>query len=98
MVIPSPPPGSQPIAGSYGVDLLDNNLTQWASYMQEVTLHMRWPPEAAVSCPQSDIIGVLDRLECNTADTVLESARGVSALQSLAKFLTRWRLCGRHPQ
>ena len=63
MAIPPPPPGSQPLAGSFGVDLLGNNLTQWASHMQEVTSHMRWPPEAAVSCPQSDIIGVLDRLE-----------------------------------
>ena len=63
MVIPPPPPGSQPLAGSYGVDLLGNNLTQWASHMQEVTSHMRWPPDAAVSCPQSDIIGVLDWLE-----------------------------------
>ena len=63
MVITPPPPGSQPLAGSLAVNLLGNNLTQWASHMQEVTLHMRWPPEAAMSCPQSDIIGVLDWLE-----------------------------------
>ena len=63
MAIPPPPPGSQPLAGSTTVDLLGNNLTQWASHVQDVTLHMRWPPEAAVSCPQSDIIGVLDWLE-----------------------------------
>ena len=62
MVIPPLPPGSQPLAGSFAVDLLGNNLTQWASQVQEVTSHMRWPPEAAVSCPQSDIIGVLDWL------------------------------------
>ena len=63
MVIPPPPPGSQPLAGSFAVDLLGNNLTQWASQVQEVASHMRLPPEVAVSCPQSDIIGVLDRLE-----------------------------------
>ena len=63
MVIPTLPPGSQPLAGSFAADLLGNNLTQWASQLQEVTSHMRWPPEAAVSCPQSDIIGVLDWLE-----------------------------------
>ena len=63
MATPSLPPGSQPLAGSFGVDLLGNNLTQWASHMQEVTLYMQWPPEAAVCCPQLDIIGVLDRLE-----------------------------------
>ena len=60
MAIPPPPPGSQPLAGSFAVDLLGNNLTQWASHMQDVALYMRWPLEAAVSCPQSDIIGVLD--------------------------------------
>ena len=63
MAIPPPPLGSQPLAGSFAVDLLGNNLTQWASQVHEVTSHMRWPPEAAVSCPQSDIISVLDRLE-----------------------------------
>ena len=63
MAIPPPPPGSQLLAGSFVVDLLGNNLTQWASQVQEVASHTRWPPEAAVSCPQSDIIGVLDRLE-----------------------------------
>ena len=63
MAIPPPPLGSQPLAGSFAVDLLGNNLTQWASQVQEVASHMRCPPEAAVSCPQSDIIGVLDWLE-----------------------------------
>ena len=63
MVIPPPPLGSQPLAGSTTVDLLGNNLTQWASHMQDVASHMQWPPEVAVSCPQSDIIGVLDQLE-----------------------------------
>ena len=63
MAIPPLPPRSQPLAGSFAVDLLGNNLTQWASQVQEVASHMQWPPEAAVSCPQSDIIGVLDWLE-----------------------------------
>ena len=63
MAIPPPPPGSQPLAGSFTIDLLDINLLQWASQVQEVALHMRWPPEAAVSCPQADIVSVLDWLE-----------------------------------
>ena len=63
MAIPPPPPGSQPLARSFKIDLPGINLIQWASQVQEVALHMRWPPEAAVSCPQSDIIGVLDWLE-----------------------------------
>ena len=63
MAIPSPPHGSQPLAGSTAVDLMGNNLTQWASDVQEVTSYMRWPPEAAVRCPLVDMIGVLNRLE-----------------------------------
>ena len=63
MAIPPPPPGSQPLAGSTAVDLMGNNLTQWASDVQEVTSYMRWPPEAAMRCPLADIIGVLNRLE-----------------------------------
>ena len=63
MVIPPPPSGSQPLVRSFTIDLLDINLLQWASQVQEVALHMRLPPEAAVSCPQADIVSVLDRLE-----------------------------------
>ena len=63
MAIPPLPPGSQPLARSFTIDLPGINLIQWASQVQEVASHMRWPPEAAVSCPQSDIIGVLDWLE-----------------------------------
>ena len=63
MAMPPLLPGSQPLAGSFMIDLQDINLLQWASQVQEVTLHMQWPPEAAVSCPQADIVSVLDRLE-----------------------------------
>ena len=63
MVIPPPTPGSQPLAGSTAVDLMGNNLTQWALDVQEVTSYMRWPPKAAVRCPLVDMIGVLNRLE-----------------------------------
>ena len=77
MVIPPPPPGSQSLAGSTAVDLLGNNLTQWASDVQEVTLHMRWPPEAAMKCPLSDIIGVLNQLEELTRVRYFRSCFGV---------------------
>ena len=63
MAIPPPPPGTRPLAGSTAADLLGNNLTQWASDVQEVASYMRWPPEAAVRCPLTDIIGILNRLE-----------------------------------
>ena len=63
MAIPPPPPGSQPLAGYTTVDLMGNNLTQWASDVQEVTSYMWWPPEAAMRCPLVDMVSVLNRLE-----------------------------------
>ena len=63
MTIPPLPHGSQPLARSTAVDLMGNNLTQWASDVQEVTSYMRWPLEVAVRCPIVDMIGVLNRLE-----------------------------------
>ena len=45
------------------VDLLGNSLTQWATHVQDVASSMILPPEAAVNCPQADIVGVLNRLE-----------------------------------
>ena len=78
MAIPPPPPGSQPLAGSFMIDLQDINLLQWASQVQEVASHMRWPPEAAVSCPQADIVSVLDRLEGLTRVRYCQHCFGVS--------------------
>ena len=71
LAIPPPPLGSQPLAGSSTGDLLGHNLTQWASEVQEVTSHMRWPPEVAQNCPQSDIVGVLNRLEGTHQSVIL---------------------------
>ena len=77
MVIPPPPPGSQPLAGSTAVDLMGNNLTQWALDVQEVTSYMRWPPEVAVRCPLTDTIGVLNRLEGLTRVRYCRSCFGI---------------------
>ena len=63
LAIPPPAPGSQPLAGSTTVDLLRNSLTQWATHIQDVASGMILPPEAAVNCPQADIVEVLNRLE-----------------------------------
>ena len=78
MAIPPLPPGSQPLAGSAAADLLGNNLTQWASDVQEVTSYMRWPPEAAVRCPLTDIIAILNRLEGFTRVRYCRSCFGIS--------------------
>ena len=77
MAIPPPPPGTQPLAGSTAADLLGNNLTQWASEVQEVTSYMRWPLEVAVRCPLMDIIGVLNRLEGLTRVRYCRSCFGI---------------------
>ena len=78
MAIPPPPPGSQPLAGSTAVDLMGNNLTQWALDVQEVTSYMWWPLEVAVRCPLMDTIGVLNRLEGLTRVRYFRSCFGIS--------------------
>ena len=63
MAVPPPAPGTHSLAGLTTVDLLGSSLTQWASHIQNVASGMRMPPEAAVNCPQEDIVAVLNRLE-----------------------------------
>ena len=63
MAMPSPAPGMPSLSGLTTVDLTGASLTQWASHIQDVTSGMRMPPEAAVNCPQEDIVGVFNRLE-----------------------------------
>ena len=78
MAVPPLPPGSQPLSGSTTVDLLGNSLTQWAYHMQDAASAMRLPPEVAVSCPQLDIVGVLNRLEGMTQVRYCRHCFGVS--------------------
>ena len=63
MVVPPPPPEVQPLEGLPGVSLLEANLTQWASYVQDAPSGMKKPPQAAVGCPHEDIAGILHKLE-----------------------------------
>ena len=63
MAVPPPAPGTPSLAGLTTVDLPGSSLTQWATHVQDVASGMRMPPEAAVNCPQEDIVGVLNRLE-----------------------------------
>ena len=63
LVVPPPPPEVQPLEGLQGNNLPEANLTQWASYVQDVASGMRRPPCAATDCPNQDIVGVLHRLE-----------------------------------
>ena len=61
--VPPPPPDMYPLEGLQGINLTEANLTQWASYVQDVASGMRRPPRAAMDCPNQDIAGVLHRLE-----------------------------------
>ena len=63
LVVPPPPPDMRPLEGLQGTNLTEANLTQWASYVQDVASGMQRPPRAAMECPKRDIAGVLHRLE-----------------------------------
>ena len=63
LAVPPPPPEVLPLEGLQGVDLPEANLTQWASYVQDVASGMWKPPRVATSCPIQDMAGVLHRLE-----------------------------------
>ena len=63
LAVPPPPPEVQPLEGLQGIDLPEANLTQWASYAQDVASWMQKPPHAATSCPSKDIAGILHKLE-----------------------------------
>ena len=61
--IPPPSPEGVPLEGLTRVNLHEANLTQWASYVQDVASRMRKPPWAALDCPVKDMFGILHRLE-----------------------------------
>ena len=63
LVVPPPSPEVHPLEGLQGTNLLEANLTQWASYVQDVASGMQRPPRTATECPNQDIAGVLHRLE-----------------------------------
>ena len=61
--MPPPPPEVQALDGLKGIILHGANLTEWASWVQDVASYMRHPPAAAVHCPIEHIVGVLNRLD-----------------------------------
>ena len=63
MAMPPPAPGMSSLVGLTMLNLPGASLTQWASHIQDITSGMRMPPEAAVNCPQENIMGVLNWLE-----------------------------------
>ena len=63
LAVPPPPPEVQPLEGLQGTNLPEANLTQWASYVQDVASGIQRPPRVATDCPNQDMAGVLHRLE-----------------------------------
>ena len=61
--MPPPPPEVRPLKGLQGTNLPEANLTQRASYVQDVASGMRKPPCTATDCPSQDLAGVLHKLE-----------------------------------
>ena len=82
LVVPPPPPEVQPLEGLQGIDLPEANLTQWASYIQDVASGMWKPPCVATGCPSKDMAGILHKLEnltgigfCHLCCTLGDSCR-----------------------
>ena len=63
LAVSPPPPDVQPLEGLQGTNLTEANLTQGASYVQDVASGMWRPPRTAMDCPNQDIAVVLHRLE-----------------------------------
>ena len=65
LAVQPPPPEVRPLEGLQGIDLPEANLTQWASYVQDVASGM-WkppPPHEATGCPSQDMAEVFHKLE-----------------------------------
>ena len=97
--MPPPPPEVQPLEGLQGIDLPEANLTQWASYMQDVASWMWKPPCVATSCPSKEMAGILHKLEnllgigfCRLCYTLGDSCAQRQHLRPLA--VTEIRLYG----
>ena len=57
LAVPPPPPEVQTLEGLQGAYVPKANLTQWASYVQDVASGMRRPPRAATDCPNQELWG-----------------------------------------
>ena len=92
LVVPPPPPEVQPLEELQGTNLPEANLTQWASYVQDVASGMQKPPCMATDCPNQDIAGVLHRLENLTGAIVDVQGQHIRPLRVMGV-----RLYGFHP-
>ena len=50
LAVPPPQPEVQPLEGLQGIDLPEANLTQWASYVQDVASWMCRRPHRVTTC------------------------------------------------
>ena len=63
LAVPPPTPKVQPLEGLQGTNLPEANLTQWASYVQDVASGMQKPPHMATDCSSQDMVRVFHKLE-----------------------------------
>ena len=63
LVIPSPPPGSEALPGSFPDDLSEVNLSDWADTVQDVVAGLLALPQGLSSCLLPEVVNLLLRLE-----------------------------------
>ena len=65
-VIPPPPPGRAAPQGGFQTDLMEINLSDWASLVQDVAAGLQVLPPGLSNCLDPDVITLLQRLEVVT--------------------------------
>ena len=95
LVIPPPPPGRAAPQGGFLTDLVEINLSEWASLVQDVAAGLQALPPGLSNCLDPEVITLLQRLEavsqvrfchlCYNPDTNCRCA-GVSPLTPLTSW------------
>ena len=63
LVIPPPPPGSAAPQGDFPIDLVEINLSGWASLVQDVAASLQALPPGLSNCLDPEMLNLLHRLE-----------------------------------
>ena len=66
LVIPPPPPGRAAPQGGFPADLMQINLSDWASLVQDVAAGLQMLPPRLSNCLDPEILNLLHRLEAVT--------------------------------
>ena len=66
LVIPPPPPGRAAPQGDFPIDLVEINLSGWASLVQDVAAGLQVLPPSLSNCLDPEMLNLLHRLEAVT--------------------------------